>query len=174
MSEPVPPGDDLPARLRRALTAALHARDMTAAAALRSALGAIGNAEAVPVPPAARGTDPAARGTDPAARGTDPAAASTRAVRRGSPHVAGTVAGPGAAEAERRCLSPAQVAAIVAAEIDERREAAAQYERAGHADRAARLAAEAQALAAAAGGGQPSSRSSSATARPSSSRPPAE
>jgi uncharacterized protein len=167
MSEPVPPGDDLPARLRRALTAALHARDMTAAAALRSALGAIGNAEAVPVPPAARGTDPAARGTDPAA-------ASTRAVRRGSPHVAGTVAGPGAAEAERRCLSPAQVAAIVAAEIDERREAAAQYERAGHADRAARLAAEAQALAAAAGGGQPSSRSSSATARPSSSRPPAE
>jgi uncharacterized protein len=167
MSEPVPPGDDLPARLRRALTAALHARDMTAVAALRSALGAIGNAEAVPVPPAARGTDPAARGTDPAA-------ASTRAVRRGSPHVAGTVAGPGAAEAERRCLSPAQVAAIVAAEIDERREAAAQYERAGHADRAARLAAEAQALAAAAGGGQPSSRSSSATARPSSSRPPAE
>jgi uncharacterized protein len=167
MSEPVPPGDDLPARLRRALTAALHARDMTAAAALRSALGAIGNAEAVPVPPAARGTDPAARGTDPAA-------ASARAVRRGSPHVAGTVAGPGAAEAERRCLSPAQVAAIVAAEIDERREAAAQYERAGHADRAARLAAEAQALAAAAGGGQPSSRSSSATARPSSSRPPAE
>jgi hypothetical protein len=163
MSEPVPPGDDLPARLRRALTAALRARDMTAAAALRSALGAIGNAEAVPVPPAApepaaAGTDPAAAGTDPAAAGTDPPAASApsaRAARRGSPHVAGTVAGPGAAEAERRRLSPAQVAAIVAAEIDERREAAAQYERAGHADRAARLAAEAQALAAVAGGRQP-------------------
>jgi hypothetical protein len=156
MSEPVPPGDDLPARLRRALTAALRARDMTAAAALRSALGAIGNAEAVPVLPAA--PEPAPPGTDPAAAGTDPPAASApsaRAARRGSPHVAGTVAGPGAAEAERRRLSPAQVAAIVAAEIDERREAAAQYERAGHADRAARLAAEAQALAAVAGGRQP-------------------
>ena len=38
MSVPAPSGDDLPARLRLALTAALRARDMTAAAALRSAL----------------------------------------------------------------------------------------------------------------------------------------
>ena len=135
MTDPAPPGDDLPARLRHALTAAMRARDMTAAAALRSALGAIGNAEAVPVPPARPGI------------AAGPSAA--------SPHVAGTVAGLGGAEAQRRRLSPAQVAAIVAAEIDERREAAAQYERAGHADRAARLAAEAQALAAVAAGGQP-------------------
>jgi hypothetical protein len=133
MTDPVPPGDDLPARLRRALTAALRARDMTAAAALRSALGAIGNAEAVPVPKARPGAGPSVA----------------------SPHVAGSVAGLGGAEAQRRNLSPAQVAAIVAAEIDERREAAAQYERAGHADRAARLAAEARALAAVASGGQP-------------------
>jgi uncharacterized protein YqeY len=125
MSVPAPPGDDLPARLRLALTAALRARDMTAVAALRSALGAIGNAEAVPVP-----------------------AGSSAA----GPHVAGSAAGLGAAEAERRWLSPAQVAAIVQAEIDERLAAAAQYERAGREDRAARLTAEAQALASAAGG----------------------
>jgi uncharacterized protein len=124
MSVPAPPGDDLPARLRLALTAALRATDMTAVAALRSALAAIGNAEAIPVPVASSVTGRSA-------------------------------AGLGAAEAERRRLSPAQVAAIVQAEIDERREAAAQYERAGHADRAARLAAEAQALAAIAGRSQP-------------------
>jgi hypothetical protein len=141
MSVPAPPGDDLPARLRLALTAALRARDMTAVAALRSALGAIGNAEAVPVPPAPPAAAPSAAG---------PAGAS--AAGRGSPHVAGAAAGLGAAEAERRRLSPAQVAAIVQAEIDERRAAAAQYEGAGRTDRAARLAAEAQALATAAGG----------------------
>ena len=50
MSAPL--GDDLPARLRLALTAALRTPDMTAVAALRSALAAIGNAEAVPVPAA--------------------------------------------------------------------------------------------------------------------------
>ena len=126
MSVPAPSGDDLPARLRLALTAAMRARDMTAVAALRSALGAIGNAEAVPVPPA-------------------PSAASQP--------FAGSAAGLGAAEAERRRLNPAQVAAIVQAEIDERLAAAAQYQNAGHADRAARLTAEAQALALAAGTG---------------------
>jgi uncharacterized protein YqeY len=118
----------LEARLRRALTAALRARDLTAAAALRSALGAIGNAEAVPAPAAG----PAAPGAPAAGDG---------------PHIAGAVAGLAAGEAERLRLSPAQVQAIVQAEIDERLAAAAQYEQAGHADRAARLAAEAQALA---------------------------
>jgi hypothetical protein len=44
---------------------------------------------------------------------------------------------------------------VVQAEIDERLAAAAQYRSADHADRAARLTAEAQALAAAAGGSQP-------------------
>jgi uncharacterized protein len=147
MSVPAPPGDDLPARLRLALTAALRTRDMTAAAALRSALSAIGNAEAIPVPPAASGAGPSAA----SAAGASPAGAS--AARGGSPHVAGAVAGLGAAEAERRRLSPAQVAAIVRAEIDERLAAAAQYQTAGHADRAARLTAEAQALAVATGTG---------------------
>jgi hypothetical protein len=158
MGDPVDPGDDLTARLRRALTAALRARDMTAAAALRSALGAIGNAEAVPVPPTRPGPSGAAQSgtaqSGTAQSGADPSAASAARARpagRGSPHVAGAVAGLGAAEAERRRLSPPQVAAIVQAEIDERLAAAAEYERAGRADRAARLAAEARALAAAAG-----------------------
>jgi hypothetical protein len=158
MGDPVHLGDDLTARLRRALTAALRARDMTAAAALRSALGAIGNAEAVPVPPARPGPSGAAQSgtaqSGTAQSGADPSAASAARARpagRGSPQVAGAVAGLGAAEAERRRLSPPQVAAIVQAEIDERLAAAAEYERAGRADRAARLAAEARALAAAAG-----------------------
>jgi hypothetical protein len=41
------PGTDLPARLRLALAEALRARDTIAVSALRSALGAIGNAGAV-------------------------------------------------------------------------------------------------------------------------------
>jgi hypothetical protein len=133
--------DDLEARLRLALTAALRARDLTAVAALRSALAAIGNAGAVPVPAAPPAANPSA-GIPAAARAAG-----------ASPHIAGAAVGLGAAEAERRRLSPARVAAIVQAEIDERRAAAAQYERAGHADRAARLTAEAQSLAAAVAGG---------------------
>jgi uncharacterized protein YqeY len=74
----------------------------------------------------------------------------TSAAGTSSPHIAAAAAGLGAAEAARRQLSPAQVAAIVQAEIDERLDAAARYESAGHADRAARLRAQAQALAAAA------------------------
>jgi uncharacterized protein len=146
MSVPAPPGGDLPARLRLALSAALRARDLTAMAVLRSALGAIANAEAVPVPAAP--AVPAAGSAGAAAR-----APGVRAADGDRPHFAGSVAGPGAAEAERRRLSPAQVAAIVQAEIDERLAAAAQYVRLGRADRAARLAAEAQALACAAGAG---------------------
>jgi hypothetical protein len=49
------PGSDVRARLRAALGDVLRGRDMVAASALRSALGAIGNAGAVP--PA---TEPAA------------------------------------------------------------------------------------------------------------------
>jgi hypothetical protein len=114
---------DIRTRLRRALTAALKARDQGAVSALRSALSAIGNAEAV---------DPGEPGSGrPAATGSD--------------HVAGAVpfavpgTGPGAAEAERRHLTEADVAAIVRAEAAEREAAASQYENAGHAGRAAGL-----------------------------------
>lgn len=93
---------------------------MVAASALRSALGAIGNAEAV----------------HPA---SEPAAGA------GSEHFAAVV-GLGAGEAERRHLSGADVTRIVRAEITERLAAADEYERAGHAARADRLRREAQVL----------------------------
>ncbi len=121
------PGADLTARLRQALAEALRAQDMVAVSALRSALGAIGNAEAVEPGAAA----PAALG-----RPADP----------GSPHVAGAVAGLGAAEVPRRSLSAAQIEQIVRAEATEREDAARGYERAGRADRADRLRREAQLL----------------------------
>jgi hypothetical protein len=73
---------DLPARLRLALRTALKARDATAVSALRSALSAISNAEAIdPVP-----------------------AAST-----GHPHIAGAAGGLGAGEAPRRHLTQTQI-----------------------------------------------------------------
>jgi uncharacterized protein len=115
---------DIVARLRRALTTALSSRDMVAAAAIRSALAAVGNAEAVPVPD-----------------GSQPARA-----RTGSEHVAGATAGLGAAEAARRHLSEADIAAIVLAEIAERHAAADQYDGLGRADQAERLRREAAAL----------------------------
>ena len=121
------PGTDTLARLRLALAEALRARDMNAVRPLRSALAAIGNAEAVePGAPA-----PAGPGSP-----VDP----------GSPHVAGAVVGLGAAEAERRRLSAAEVEQIVRAEATEREDAARDYERAGHADRGGRLRREARVL----------------------------
>jgi uncharacterized protein YqeY len=110
----------LHARLRGALPPALKARDRVAVAALRSALAAIDNAQAVEAPPA------------PRSGGV----------------VAGAVAGLGAGEAPRRELSEGQIVAIVRAEVAERLAAAADYERAGRADAAGRLTAEADVLAA--------------------------
>jgi hypothetical protein len=107
-------------RLRAALKAAMKARDAVAVAALRSALAAVGNAEAVAP----------AGGPAPLTDGV----------------IAGAVAGVGATEAARRELTDDEVAAIVRAEVDDRRAAAADYEAAGHPDRAARLSAEADAL----------------------------
>ncbi len=95
---------------------------MAAASALRTALSAIANAEAIPV-----------------SEGVTHATT--------SPHFAGTAAGLGAAEAGRRSLTDDEVGQIVQAEVDERLTAAAEYESSGHADRADRLRREAQALA---------------------------
>ena len=115
-------GEDLRERLHGGLRAALRSRDMIAAAALRSALAAIANAEAVPV---------------------DPSAADLST----SQHVAGAAAGLGAGEAQRRGLSDAEVGQIVDAEIAERMAAAADYEGRGHAEQARRLRREARVLA---------------------------
>ncbi len=97
--------------------------------ALRSALSAIGNAEAISRPPGLPGA--------------------------GSPHIAGAVSGLDAAEAPRRVLSAAEVDQIIRAEISERLLAARDYERSGHADRAQRLRSEASVLTSVASGNDP-------------------
>jgi uncharacterized protein len=115
------PGGDVRARLRLALRDALKAQDAAAVSALRSVLSAIGNAEAV-------------TREDTAAAGAS------------SAHIAGTVAGLGAGEADRRVLSPADVARILRAEVGERLAAADAYERAGQQARAGQLRDEVEAL----------------------------
>jgi uncharacterized protein YqeY len=113
--------DDIRTRLQRALGAALVARQAGPTSALRTALGAIGNAEAV-----------------------DPAAA--RPAGTGSADFAGTVAGLGAGEVQRRRLTEADIAAIVRQEAAEREAAAGEYERGGRTAEAARMREGARAL----------------------------
>jgi uncharacterized protein YqeY len=103
-------------RLRTALRAALRNRDPVAVGALRSTLGALGNATAVPAP-------------------ATPAT--------GDEHFAGSAVGVGAAEAPRKELTEAEAVAVVRAEIAERLDAAGQY---GTAPAAGRLRAEAAVL----------------------------
>jgi uncharacterized protein len=105
-------------RLRAAVPAAMKARDRRTTSALRSALAAIDNAEAVEI----------------------------RDVRAGAIEM--SPVGLGAAEVARRELTEAEVAAIVRGEVEERRAAAAAYEAAGRGDKAAELTAEADALTA--------------------------
>jgi uncharacterized protein YqeY len=117
----------LVARLRATLTAALGSGDRSAAAAMRSALAAVGNAEAI----------------DPAAR--DGSAGPARAPGK---HFAGAMAGLGAGEVVRKRLTATDVTQIVLGEIDERKSAAVEYNRLGHARQAERLRREADVLAA--------------------------
>lgn len=105
-------------RMRQALPEAMRARDKVAVSALRATLAALDNAEAVPV---------------------DEAAMRGLALEQ-SP------VGAGATEAARRELSECSVVAIVRAEATERLEAAAQLTAPTHADRVARLQAEAAVL----------------------------
>jgi uncharacterized protein len=105
--------DDLRTHLRRHLSTALREHDRPAVSALRSALAALDNAEAV-----------------------QPSEGSKPEV---SQHVAGGVAGLGAAEVERRVLDVESQKAIVSAEIDSRLTAATTYEQHGQSARAAEL-----------------------------------
>lgn len=109
------------ARLRAALPTAMKARERETVAAIRSALAAIDNAEAV-----------------------DADAVGLRAVD--GEHIAGTVGGLGAGEVARASLAEEQARAVVIREISERRDAAADYDRLGQPDEAARLRAGADAL----------------------------
>jgi hypothetical protein len=126
--------DEVQQRLRTALRSAMKARDTIATSALRSVLAAIANAEAVELP--------AAKGLPPADGQPPPTAGA---------HVAGSVAGVGAAEAERRALTGDEVAAIIAAEVADRRAAATGYDESGNAGRASRLRREAGVIEAAQG-----------------------
>ncbi|MCM6773889.1 GatB/YqeY domain-containing protein [Nocardia sp. CDC159] len=115
------PPNELPplrSRLRAALPAAMKSRDRAAAAALRSALAAIDNAEAV-----------APAETSPGAIEASPI-------------------GAGAAEAPRRDLTESDIEQIVRKELTERLTTAAEYDALGHTDRANQLRAEAAALSA--------------------------
>jgi uncharacterized protein YqeY len=174
--------------MRRALTAAMKSRDRPAVTALRSALAAIDNAEAVDIaatPQAAGGPAPSAEaqpgegraasveaqpgeerpasvdaqpGEGHAARvDTEPgegrsASAEDPSAGQREPTVAGRIAGAavglGAAEVERRTLTPAETQAIVRGEVAERQTAAHAYERAGRPGHAERLRAEAEVLGA--------------------------
>lgn len=104
--------------LRAELKTAMKARDRVAMTALRSALAAIDNAEAVPI---------------------------DAMPRAGA--VEGSAIGAGAADAPRRELSDADVRAIVQGGVDERRNAADGL-RATHPERAEALDAEAAVLTA--------------------------
>jgi uncharacterized protein YqeY len=112
---------DLRDRLRGALKGVLSARDRTAVTALRSAIAALDNAEAVPV-------------------------ARDRAVMAGGT-IAGAAAGVGATEVPRRRLSDGEARAIVEGQVRERQVAADEYDRLGRPESAERLRREADVLA---------------------------
>jgi uncharacterized protein YqeY len=108
--------------LRRGLTRAMKAREPDTVSALRTAIAAIDNAEAVPAPE------------------TGPAITST--------HIAGARAGVGAAEAARRNLSPSQQQAILRDQITAYDAEADRYAALGQQDPAARLRTQARVLSA--------------------------
>jgi uncharacterized protein YqeY len=111
----------LRAAVRDALTVAMKDRDRVATSALRSALAAIDNAEAVDVsltPPEQPGV------------------------------IAGGVVGLGAGEVARRTVTDDDVRAILRDAITERETAAAQYEELRRGDDASRLRTEVSVLAA--------------------------
>jgi uncharacterized protein len=105
--------DDLRTRLRRRLSGALRDQDRPAVSALRSALAALDNAEAV----------------QPAENFRPEA----------SEHFVGGVTGLGAAEVERRVLDAESQRRIVKAEIEARLAAATTYEQHGQNARVAEL-----------------------------------
>jgi uncharacterized protein YqeY len=157
---------DIRARMRRGLVDAMKARDQPAVAALRSALARIDNAEAVdPESVDDEALDPESiddealdegvfdPGEDDAA-GFDDEVVDDEAVDAGPapyrdgrhPALAGSVLGVGAAEVDRRVLTPEETAAIVRDDAEEREIAADVLERVGRSDQAERLRAQAKLL----------------------------
>ena len=112
----------LRAALRRDLTSAIKARETETVSALRTAIAAIGNAEAIPADGATQPTT--------------------------SSHFAGARAGLGAAEAARRDLSGSDIRAILGELITGYQHEADGYDALGQADAARRLRTQARLLAA--------------------------
>jgi len=108
--------------LRRDLAMAMKAREPDAVAALRAAIAAIDNAEAVPAPEARQAAT--------------------------SSHIAGARAGLGAAEAARRDLSDSDQRAVLREQITGYTTEADRYEALGQPAAAARLRAQAHLLSA--------------------------
>ncbi len=110
-------------RLRNGLKVAMKERDMATVRVVRSALGAIDNAEAVDATVAPQQIDDE------------------------SP-IAGAVAGAGSTEIRRRTLTDAEIADVLRAEIADRTDAAEEYDATGPAgaERAEVLRAEAATL----------------------------
>jgi uncharacterized protein YqeY len=147
--------------MRRGLVAAMKARDQQAVAALRSALARIDNAESVDpesVDPESVDDEALDEGVfDPGeddAAGFDDEVVDDEAVDAGPapyrdgrhPAVAGSVPGVGAAEVDRRVLTPEETAAIVRDDAEEREIAADVLDRVGRPDQAERLRAQAKLL----------------------------
>ena len=126
-TEPPEATEDIRARMRRGLVDAMKARDQQAVAALRSTLARIDNAEVVD-----------ADGLDADGLDAEPALYSGE----GHPAVAGSVLGVGAAEVDRRVLTPEEMAAIVRDDVEEREIAAEVLVRVGRPDQAERLRAQ--------------------------------
>ena len=123
--------EDIRVRMRRGLVDAMKARDQQAVAALRSTLARIDNAEAVD-----------ADAVDDDGLDDEPALYSGE----GHPAVAGSVLGVGAADVDRRVLTPEEMAAIVRDDVEEREIAAEVLVRVGRPDQAERLRAQAKLL----------------------------
>ena len=123
--------EDIRVRMRRGLVDAMKARDQQAVAALRSMLARIDNAEAVD-----------ADAVDADGLDDEPALYSGE----GHPAVAGRVLGVGAADVDRRVLTPEEMAAIVRDDVEEREIAAEVLVRVGRPDQAERLRAQAKLL----------------------------
>jgi uncharacterized protein YqeY len=107
-------------QLRHALKTAMRSRDTAAVTALRSALAAIDNAEAI--------------------------SSDAPATHIGDGPIAGAVNGLGGSEAARRELTEPEIIELVAAQARERDDAADEYQRLGQHDAADRLRAEAAVL----------------------------
>jgi uncharacterized protein YqeY len=118
--QPTEDAQVLRSMLRTDLVAAMKARQPEIVAALRTAIAAIDNAEAVEVP--------------------DRTGVVT------SKHIAGAQAGVGSTEAKRRALTIDDVRALLQAEIADRTAEADRYDTHGHHEAASRLRHEAEAL----------------------------